>query len=101
MKGEEQMQVDLIGACYPIQWFLTQVILLLRGHLAKSVDMRRECAVGILVIEARGTAKHPLLTRQPPTTKNYPAPNGSSDKTEKPCSVQLSYQDSMNSLVTE
>lgn len=95
------MQVDLIGACYPIQWFLTQVILLLRGHLEKSVDMRRECAVGILVIEARGIAKHPLLTRQPPTTKNYPAPNGSSDKTEKLCSVQLSYQDSMNSLVTE
>ena len=93
------MQVDLLGACYPVQWFLTWVILLLKGHLAKSVDMRRGCAVGIL--EARGTAKHPLLTRQPPTTKNCPAPNGSSDKIEEPCSVQLRHQESVSSLVTE
>lgn len=95
------MQVDLLGACYPVQWFLTWVILLLKGHLAKSVDMRRGCAVGILVIVARGTAKHPLPTRQPPTTKNCPAPNGSSDKIEEPCSVQLRHQESVSSLVTE
>lgn len=95
------MQVDLLGACYPVQWFLTWVILLLRGHLAKSGDMRRGCAVRILVIEARGTAKHPLLTRLPPTTKKYPVPSGSSDKTEKPCSVQLRHQESVSSLVAE
>lgn len=44
------------------------------------------------VVEARDAAKHPIMLRQPPTTKNYPAPHVSSAQVEKLClKVMLTY----------
>lgn len=42
---------------------------------------------GICLVEARDDAKCPTIHRAVCTTKNYPAPNVSNAKIEKPCSM--------------